>query len=93
MYAVIETGGKQFRVAAGDTIHVDTLPGEIGSEVEFSRVLAVVNDGQVTNGPSATVKAKIVAHDRAEKILVFKFTNVTAGAEAVLVTPFLKTAS
>ena len=73
MYAVIETGGKQFRVAPGDTIHVDTLPGEIGSEVELGRVLAVVNEGQVTNGPAAKVKATIVAHDRGEKVLVFKF--------------------
>jgi len=44
MYAVIETGGKQYRVAPGDVIQVETLPGEVGSEVAFERVLAVVND-------------------------------------------------
>ena len=42
MYAVIETGGKQYRVAPGDTIKVETLQGEIGSAVEFDKVLAVV---------------------------------------------------
>ena len=44
MYAVIETGGKQYRVAPGDVIQVETLPGEVGSEIEFDRVLTVVND-------------------------------------------------
>ncbi len=73
MYAVIETGGKQFRVTPGDTIHVDTLPGEVGSEVELGRVLAVVNEGQVANTPDAKVKATILAHDRDPKVLVFKF--------------------
>ncbi|HEX4595490.1 MAG TPA: 50S ribosomal protein L21, partial [Bryobacteraceae bacterium] len=44
MYAVIETGGKQYRVAPGDVIEVETLPGDVGAEIEFGRVLAVVND-------------------------------------------------
>ena len=43
MYAVIQTGGKQYRVAPGDTIQVEKLPGEIGTEVEFAKVLAVFN--------------------------------------------------
>ena len=51
MYAVIETGGKQYRVAPGDEVRVETLPGDVGSEVEFGRVLAVVNDSnEVTAG-------------------------------------------
>ena len=45
MYAVIETGGKQYRVAPGQTIDVDTLAGDVGADVEFDRVLAVSNDG------------------------------------------------
>ncbi len=46
MYAVIETGGKQYRVAAGDTIRVEKLAGEVGAEVEFDKVLAVFKDAE-----------------------------------------------
>ena len=50
MYAVIETGGKQYRVAPGETIEVDTLAGDVGAQVEFDRVLAVVDDGDDVRG-------------------------------------------
>ncbi len=77
MYAVIVAGGKQYRVAPGDRIKVDTLAGEVGSEVEFDRVLAVVRDSdELVLGADlgqARVKATIEAHDRGEKVLVFKF--------------------
>jgi len=77
MYAVIETGGKQYRVAPGDVVKVETLPGEVGSEVEFGRVLAVVNDAnEVTAGAalaSARVKGTISEHGRGDKVIVFKF--------------------
>jgi len=77
MYAVIETGGKQYRVAPGDVISVETLPGEVGSEIEFEKVLAVVgDDGQLRAGSElagAKVKATITAHGRGEKVTVFKF--------------------
>ena len=76
MYAVIETGGKQYRVAPGQTIDVDTLAGEVGAAVEFDRVLAVSNDNGLSVGDavgSARVRAKITAHGRGDKILVFKF--------------------
>ena len=77
MYAVIETGGKQYRVAPGESIKVETLQGEIGAAVEFDRVLAVVKGPEdVVAGPaltSARVKATITAHGRGDKILVFKF--------------------
>lgn len=77
MYAVIETGGKQYRVAAGDTIEVEKLPGEVGSEVEFDRVLALFKEpDQLLTGAEvgqARVKGTITAHDRGDKILVFKF--------------------
>ncbi len=76
MYAVVETGGKQHRVNVGDTIRVESLPGEVGSAIELGRVVALVNDGAVTTGSSvgaARVKATIVEHDRGEKIIVFKF--------------------
>ena len=77
MYAVIETGGKQYRVSPGQTIEIDTLAGDVGSAVEFDRVLALSNEsnelilGDVLK--SARVRAKISSHGRGEKILVFKF--------------------
>ena len=77
MYAVIETGGKQYRVAPGDVIYVETVPGEAGGSVEFDRVLAVSTDSnQVLAGAqaaSARVKGTIHKQTRGEKLLVFKF--------------------
>ena len=77
MYAVIETGGKQYRVTPGDVIRVEKLPGEVGAEVEFDKVLAVFGDSdQLVAGKDAgqaRVKAIITGQDRADKILVFKF--------------------
>jgi large subunit ribosomal protein L21 len=77
MYAVIETGGKQYRVAPGQTIEVDTIVGDVGADVEFDRVLALSNEanelllGDVLK--SARVRGKISAHGRGNKIVVFKF--------------------
>ena len=76
MYAVIETGGKQYRVAPGESIEVETLAGEPGAEVEFDRVLAVVDGDSVKAGSatgSARVKGAIEAHGRGDKTIVFKF--------------------
>ena len=77
MYAVIETGGKQHRVAPGDLITVEKLAGETGSVVELSKVLAVVQDsGEIIVGAaaaSAKVTGTIVGQDREQKVLVFKF--------------------
>ncbi len=77
MHAVVETGGKQYRVAPGDTIDVEKLPGEIGAEIELGKVLVVVrDDSQVLTGgdvAGARVKATIAGQDRAAKVLVFKF--------------------
>jgi len=77
MYAVIEAGGKQYRVAPGDSIRVDTLAGDVGAEVEFGKVIAVVRDSNElvlgSDLEQARVKGTIEAHDRADKILVFKF--------------------
>jgi large subunit ribosomal protein L21 len=77
MYAVIETGGKQYRVAPGDTIVVEKLAGEAGTEVEFDRVLAVSTDsGELLAGSqtaAARVKGSIEGQGRGEKIIVFKF--------------------
>ena len=77
MYAVIETGGKQYRVAPGDVIEVETLTGEVGAEIEFGRVLAVMNDSnELTTGAKlgeAKVKGTITSHGRGDKVIVFKF--------------------
>ena len=77
MHAIIETGGKQFRVAPGDVLRIPKLAGDVGSDVEFSRVLAVFqDDNQVLSGAdagAARVRATITGADRAPKVLVFKF--------------------
>ena len=76
MYAVLETGSKQYRVAAGDTLKVERLSADAGNSFTFDRVLLVNNEGQVTVGTptvaSATVVADVVEHIRDEKKLTFK---------------------
>src|ERR1043166_9701053 len=76
MYAVLETGSKQYRVAAGDTLEVERLAVEAGQPVTFDRVLMVNNDGKVTVGSPAVAGASVVAdvveHIRGEKKLTFK---------------------
>jgi large subunit ribosomal protein L21 len=76
MYAVIETGGKQYRVTPGEAVDIETLAGDVGTEVEFGRVLAVVDGDSVRSGADAQgarVKGTISEHGRAAKTLVFKF--------------------
>lgn len=77
MYAIIETGGKQYSVAPGDEIGVEKLPGEVGSDVEFTNVVAVSNDdGELLAGENvktAKVTATIAGQERGKKVLVFKF--------------------
>ncbi len=77
MYAVIQTGGKQYRVAPGETIQIERLPWDVGSELELRNVLAVFNDEQrVLTGEqvaNSKVIATITAHGRAPKVRVFKF--------------------
>jgi large subunit ribosomal protein L21 len=76
MYAIIRTGGKQYRVSEGDTIRVERLPGEVGGKIELSDVLMLGGEKSLVGKPlvkGATVNAEIVAQDRAKKIVVFKF--------------------
>ncbi|HHH31209.1 MAG TPA: 50S ribosomal protein L21 [Polyangiaceae bacterium] len=76
MYAVIRTGGKQYRVAEGDRIRVEKLPGEVGAELTFEEVLMVGGDKVAVGTPlvsGASVKATILAQDRAKKVIVFKY--------------------
>ena len=76
MYAVIETGGKQYRVATGETVRVETLPGEKGSAVEFTPLAVVREAGDVVTGSAlsaAKVKGTIADQGRGDKVIVFKF--------------------
>lgn len=77
MYAIIKTGGKQYRVSEGETLQVEKLDAEVGAEVVFEDVLTVVNDADVKIGQpvveGAKVTAKVVEQGKGEKILVFKY--------------------
>jgi large subunit ribosomal protein L21 len=77
MYAVIQAGGKQYRVAPGDKVRVDTIPVEVGAEIELNGVLAVAkDDGNLVTGTDvsgAKVVATVSGHGRGDKVLVFKF--------------------
>jgi len=71
MHAIIETGGKQYRVAPGDVIRVEKLAGDVGSEIELPVKLAFEDSGELI--PGGALKATIVANGRGDKVLVFKF--------------------
>jgi large subunit ribosomal protein L21 len=75
-YAIIRTGGKQYRVAPGDFVQLEKLDGELGSELQFTDVLMTSQDGNVQVGnptvSGASVTAQVVRQGRAKKILVFK---------------------
>ncbi|MBE5817343.1 MAG: 50S ribosomal protein L21 [Clostridiales bacterium] len=78
MYAVMVSGGKQYKVSQGDVINVEKLPVEVGAEITFDEVLFVANDdGTVAAGnpcvAGAKIVGKVVAQDKAEKIIVFKY--------------------
>jgi len=77
MYAVIKTGGKQYRVAPGDTIRIERVKGDVGEQVKFGTVLAVHTDHKKVHAgqdaSTATVTGKIVAQGRAKKLTVLKF--------------------
>lgn len=77
LYAVIETGGKQYKVQEGDIIYIEKLPVDAGETCKFDKVLAVSNDnGFVSGNPfvdGASVEAKVIKNDKAAKILVFKY--------------------
>jgi large subunit ribosomal protein L21 len=77
MYAVIQTGGKQYRVSEGDTLKVEKLPAEAGATVELDRVLMVSDGEDVKIGKpyvaGATVSATVQSHGRHDKVLIVKF--------------------
>ncbi|WP_074927658.1 50S ribosomal protein L21 [Nitrosomonas eutropha] len=76
MYAVIKTGGKQYRVQVGNKLKVETLPAEVGSDIQLDQVLMVA-DGEIvsTGAPlldQAKVSATVISHGRRDKIRIFK---------------------
>ncbi|MFO7557466.1 MAG: 50S ribosomal protein L21 [Desulfobacterales bacterium] len=77
MYAVIATGGKQYKVEKGETLMVEKLPGAVGDEVSFDNVLMFSDGENVKIGQpaveSATVRGRIIEQGKAKKILVFKY--------------------
>lgn len=77
MYAIIETGGKQFRVQEGDAIYVEKLNVEAGSTVTFDRVLVVSGEGTLKVGTpvvaGATVEATVEKQGKSKKVVVFKY--------------------
>jgi large subunit ribosomal protein L21 len=79
MYAIIKTGGKQFRVAVGDKIEVEKLPNDVGDQVTLDSVLMIENGGDVTVGKpmvqGAQVVAKVVGEGKGEKTIHFDYRN------------------
>ena len=76
MYAVIKTGGKQYRVAAGEKIKVEQIAADVGQEITIDQVLAVGSGGNLVVGAplvsGATVVAKVLSHGRHDKVRIFK---------------------
>ncbi|EQB15845.1 MULTISPECIES: 50S ribosomal protein L21 [Novosphingobium] len=72
MFAVVRTGGKQYRVAAGDKIAVEKLAGEAGETITLGDVLLAGNEGEVADASKITVSAEIIAQAKSEKVVVFK---------------------
>ena len=76
MYAVIKTGGKQYRVSAGETLKIETVAGDVGSAIVLDKVLMVGEGDKLNVGKpllnGASVKATIVSHGRHDKVKIFK---------------------
>ena len=77
MYAVVETGGKQYKLQVGDVVDVEILPAELGQSVDLDRVLMVAEGEEVRIGrptvPGARVRAKVVGQVKGDKVIVFKY--------------------
>jgi large subunit ribosomal protein L21 len=76
MYAVIKTGGKQYKVSAGEKLKVETIPADVGAQITIDQVLLVADGDNVTAGTplvaGASVQATVVSHGRGEKVKIFK---------------------
>lgn len=80
-YAIVRTGGKQYRIQTGDSIRVESLEGDTGNTIELTDVLLVSRDGKITIGNPTVVGAKVVTeietNAKAKKIVVFKYKPKT----------------
>ena len=72
MFAVLRTGGKQYRVAAGDKIAVEKLAGEAGDTIQLGEILLAGDGGEVMDAAGVIVSAEIIAQAKSEKVIVFK---------------------
>ncbi|MGH8751108.1 MAG: 50S ribosomal protein L21, partial [Burkholderiales bacterium] len=76
MYAVIKTGGKQYRVASGEKLRIEQIPLSVGSEIVLDQVLLLANGDNIATGnplvTGAKVKATVIAQGRGEKVTIFK---------------------
>ena len=79
MYAIVQTGGKQYRVSPGDSIEVEKLPQEVGEQVELSQVLMVNDGASVRVGQpvveGAKVRATVTRQAEGRKVIIFKYHN------------------
>ena len=77
MYAIIETGGKQYRVTEGDTLFIEKLPNEAGDKITFDQVLAILDGDKATFGTpavaGASVSAEVVKNGKGKKVRIFKY--------------------
>ncbi len=77
MYAIIQTGGKQYKVSEGDTLFIEKLAAEPGETVKIDQVLAVSQDGNLKVGSpllsNASVEVSVVRHGRAKKVIIFRY--------------------
>ena len=77
MYAIIENGGKQYKVAEGDVVKVELLPNEVNSAIELDKVIAIENEGQLSIGnpyvAGAKVSATVLEHGKGKKVVVFRY--------------------
>ena len=81
MYAIIQTGGKQYRVTEGDILRVELLEGEPKSAITFDKVLLLAKDDDLTVGApivkGASVEAEVIRHGRRQKVVIFKKKKTT----------------
>jgi large subunit ribosomal protein L21 len=79
MYAVIQTGGKQYRVSAGEKLKIELIAADVGQEIELDRVLLVADGDTLRMGTplvaGARVKARVLSHGRGEKVRIFKLNR------------------
>jgi large subunit ribosomal protein L21 len=79
MYAVIQTGGKQYRVSAGEKLKIELIAADVGQEIELDRVLLVADGDNLRMGAplvaGARVKARVLSHGRGEKVRIFKLNR------------------